>query len=137
MRIVIKRDWSDKNQTLGKCTIYNAENKPIFSALSLERGWLENKKRISCIPAGNYEVVLEWSNRFKQDLWEIKGVVNRSECKFHSANYWFQLNGCIALGRSLSDINSDGYNDITSSKSTMKSFHKTLSGLKKVCLEIS
>jgi len=73
-----------------------------------------------------YKVVLEYSNRFKTDLWEIKGVENRSECKFHAANYWYQLNGCIALGSRLADINKDGYNDITSSKNTMKAFHKAL-----------
>ena len=61
----------------------------------------------------------------------------RSECKFHSANYWYQLNGCIALGRSLADINKDGYQDVTSSKSTMKAFHKALEGETKVDLIIT
>ena len=72
--------------------------------------------------------MLEYSNRFKKKLWEIKGVSNRSECKFHSANYWFQLNGCIALGLSLKDINNDCYNDVTSSKKALKSFHSALKG---------
>ena len=132
--IRIERDWQDSNQTLGKCTVYDENNKPIFSSMSLERGWRDNQNMISCVPLGTYSVVLESSNRFKKDLWELKNVPNRSECKFHSANYWFQLNGCIALGRSLADINNDGYQDVTSSKNTMKSFHKALEG--ETCVDL-
>tara|TARA_R110000796_G_scaffold58965_7_gene135867 strand:+ start:235 stop:675 length:441 start_codon:yes stop_codon:yes gene_type:complete len=135
--IKIIRDWQDLSQTLGKCTVYDEHNKPLFNSMSLERGWRDNESRVSCVPIGTYTVVLEYSNRFKKDLWELKNVDNRSECKFHSANYWFQLNGCIALGRSLADINNDGYQDVTSSKSTMKSFHKALKGETKVNLIIT
>ena len=135
--IKIIRDWQDENQTLGKCTIYDNNNKPLFSAISLERGWRNNANNISCVPLGTYTVVLEYSPRFKMNLWELKNVPNRSECKFHSANYWFQLNGCIALGRTILDINNDGYNDVTSSKSTMKAFHKILEGETRVELIIS
>ena len=135
--IKVVRDWQDENQTLGKCTVYDENNKPLFSGMSLERGWRNNENRISCVPLGTYTSVLEWSNRFKTDLWEIKNVPARSECKFHSANYWYQLNGCIALGRSLADINKDGYQDVTSSKSTMKAFHKALEGETKVDLIIT
>ena len=126
--VKIIRDWQDKNQTLGKCTVYDENNKPLFSAMSLERGWRSNQKRVSCVPLGTYTAVLEWSDRFQRDLWELKNVPNRDECKFHSANYWYQLNGCIALGRSLADINKDGYQDVTSSRSTINAFHKSLEG---------
>ena len=135
--IKIIRDWQDLNQTLGKCTVYDEFNKPLFSSMSLERGWRNNEARISCVPVGNYIVVLEYSNRFNTNLWELKDVPNRIECKFHSANFWRQLNGCIALGRSLVDIDNDGYKDVTSSKSTMKSFHKALKGETKVNLIIT
>jgi len=121
--IKIHRNWHDKNQTLGNCTVIDEDGKPIFSALSLERGWNDNQNNISCIPAGNYPVRLEWSDKFQKKLWEIKDVPNRSECKFHAANYWYQLNGCVALGLKLLDINKDGYNDITDSNRTMQAFH--------------
>jgi len=127
MKVIrIVRDWQDNNQTLGSCTVYSEDNKPLFSSVSLERGWRNNENNVSCVPLGTYTIVLEWSNRFKQKLWELKAVPGRSECKFHSANFWYQLNGCIALGRSLKDLNKDGYNDVTSSRSTMSAFHKAL-----------
>lgn len=122
--VKIIRDWQDNNQTLGKCTVYDENNKPVFSAVSLERGWRSNESNVSCVPLGRYPLLLEYSPRFEKDLWELKNVPNRYECKFHSANYWFQLNGCIALGSSLSDINGDGYNDVINSKKTMKAFHE-------------
>jgi len=120
--------WSQNDkQSSGTCTIVDNQKVPLFTAVALERGWQDNKKNISCIP-GNYSYILvyEYSNKFKMHLWEIKGVYNRSEAKFHVANYWRDLNGCIALGEFFTDIDNDGYKDVTSSGDTMEKFHKIL-----------
>ena len=135
--IEIFRFWQDINQTSGNCTVLDPAGFPLMSALSLERGWILNVSNISCIPIGEYDVVLEWSSKFGKYLWEIKGVPGRTECKFHAANYWMQLNGCIALGREPKDINGDGYRDVTKSKSTMKIFEKALTKAEKVKLVIN
>jgi hypothetical protein len=132
--IIINRDVLQDDQTLGVCYIKSEKNNPKYVGFSLERGWKNNQNNISCIPEGTYKVVLEYSDRFKTDLWEIKGVPNRAECKFHSANYWYQLNGCIALGRKRIDINSDGYADVTSSRDVMNEFHEILKGEKEAVL---
>jgi hypothetical protein len=134
--VIIYRFWKDLNQTLGNCTVLNDDLKPLFSSLSLERGWRDNQARVSCLPLGEYKLKLEFSHKFQMDLWEIKGTEPRTECKFHSANYWYQLNGCIALGRNLADINRDGYSDITSSRSTMRAFHKAFGNDKEAILII-
>lgn len=52
-----------------------------------------------CIPDGTYEVVFEYSNRFKRKLFEIKGVPNRSETKFHLGNHIDCSEGCILVGK--------------------------------------
>lgn len=127
-KVIIVRDWQDKNQTLGRCTVYNEEGKPIFASISLERGWRNNENRVSCVPGGSYPLVLEYSPRFKRDLWELKKVPNRAECKIHPSNYWFQLEGCISLGLKLKDLNGDGYNDVTNSRDTINAFHIALKG---------
>ena len=134
--IEIVRVWQDTNQTSGTCTIYDENNFPLFVALSLERGWRNNEQNVSCIPVGEYEMKLEHSPRFKKLLWEIKGVQGRSECKFHSANYWFELNGCISLGLKHKKINKDNYYDVTNSRKTMQVFHDVLSNFKEVKLII-
>ncbi len=133
-KVLVYRFKSDLNQTTGVCVILNEHNEPIFSSISLERGWQDNKSRVSCIPTGQYDLVYEYSDRFKEKLWEIKDVPGRSECKFHSANYWDQLNGCISLGVSPKDINGDGYIDVTSSKKTIGKFEKVLSRFDTVTL---
>lgn len=136
MRVQIIRHSQDENQTLGTCTIFNDEGVPMFSALSLERGWRNNKPDVSCVPVGCYKMKLEYSPRFKKDLWELKDVPGRSECKFHSANFWHELNGCISLGLQAIYINNDKYLDVTRSNPTMKIFHEVLRGLTEVELEI-
>ena len=135
-KVIIVRDWQDNNQTLGRCTVYNEDSKPIFAAISLERGWRQNKNRISCVPGGEYPLVLEYSPRFKKNLWELKKVPNKAECKIHPSNYWFELEGCISLGLKLKDLNGDGYNDVTNSKDTVNAFHTALKGEKEAKLII-
>lgn len=126
--IIVNRDWQDENQTLGVCYVKDEAGKIIFKSECIERGWRDNKSRVSCIPEGEYPIKLEYSNRFRKDLYEIYEVPNRSECKFHAANYARQLNGCIALGNNRKDIDKDGYYDVTSSRDTMKRFHEAMGG---------
>jgi len=126
--VIVHRDWQDQNESLGTCYVKDENGKVIFKSESLERGWRNNEKGVSCIPAGTYNLKLEFSPRFKKDLWEIYGVPNRSECKFHASNYWRQLNGCIALGNNRRDIDKDGYLDVTASRDAMKRVHKAMHG---------
>lgn len=120
--------WNQNTkQTSGTCVILDNQLMPLFTAVALERGWNDNKQNISCIPGNrSYILVYEYSNKFKKHLWEIKGVHNRSEAKFHVANFWKDLNGCIALGELFTDIDKDGYKDITSSNDVTDVFHKVL-----------
>lgn len=126
--VLIYRHKVTDNYSLGVCYIIMEDNSLLFIGVTLERGWQNNKSNISCVPEGVYDLVLELSDKFGKELWELKGVPNRTECKFHSANYWRQLNGCIAIGNSFVDIDKDGDLDITSSGSTMESFHKHMRG---------
>lgn len=137
MIVKITRYSQDENQTLGSCVVLNDKNEPVFSSISLERGWRGNERNISCVPIGVYELVLEYSPRFKKYLWELKGVDGRSECKFHASNFWKQLNGCIALGNQPTDINNDGYLDVLNSGNTMKLFHKAFKKETKALLIIT
>lgn len=132
---IIRRN-QDENQTLGTCTVLMDNDIPMFVSLSLERGWRNNETNVSCIPIGIYDCNLEYSPRFNKLLWEIKNVPGRSEAKFHPANYWHQLNGCVALGIKPAHLNSDSYLDITSSGNTHKDFHEVLKGHTKALLII-
>jgi len=123
--VYLHRFDQNENQSSGITKIIQ-NHFPLFASVSLERGWKENKSNVSCIPPGKYTMAYEYSDKFKKFLWEIKGVKNRSECKFHAANYWNQLNSCVALGSNFQDINKDGYRDVTNSGNTMSAFEEIL-----------
>ena len=126
--VLINRYKVDKNYSLGHCFIKHENGLVEFIGACIERGWRDNHSNISCVPEGVYELKLEHSPRFRKNLWELYGVPNRSECKFHAANYWSQLNGCIALGVKHKDVDGDGDPDVTSSRVTMKKFHSIMAG---------
>jgi hypothetical protein len=135
--IKIHRVNQGQHFTLGQCSILDVDLHIRFSSVSLERGWQNNKKNISCVPIGFYRLEYEYSNKFKRNLWELKEVPGRSECKFHSANYWRQLNGCISLGTHFKDIDKDNYLDAVNSKRTMDIFHEVLKGYTEAILIIT
>lgn len=124
--VIVNRFKITDNYSLGHCYIEHEDKTVQYIGASLERGWRDNQANISCVPEGEYPLKLEYSPRFRKNLWELYDVPNRSECKFHAANYWKQLNGCIALGVKHKDINNDGDPDVTSSVTTMDKFHKAM-----------
>ncbi len=124
--VLVVRGVMNGLQSTSNVFVFDERERLLFSGKGLERAWKDNKPMISCVPEGVYRLKLEWSPRFRKDLWEIYGVPNRSECKFHSANFANQLNGCIALGDMHIDINGDGANDVRNSRKTLKRFHKAM-----------
>lgn len=126
--VTVLRDTIGNDQSTGVILVQDKTGKILFTCQSLERGWRNNERNVSCIPEGTYPLKLEHSPRFNSDLWEVYEVPNRSECKFHVANYWHQLNGCIAPGLKQADINGDGVIDNTSSRVALKGFHQALLG---------
>lgn len=69
--------------------------------LTLERPWLDNQSKISCIPAGTYTVRATQSVRFGRLMYLVEGVAGRSGIRIHQANLPTELEGCIALGTSV------------------------------------
>ena len=67
-----------------------------FICYTIELPWMENQKRVSCIPEGKYFIKKRYSNKFKWHL-EVVDVKKRSLILFHPANNaLLELNGCIA-----------------------------------------
>lgn len=99
-----------------------------------ELPWRGNKPKVSCIPAGIYQVRWEFSQRFQRSLYEIKEVPERDECKFHAANFMgdelkgfrSELNGCIALGMSVGKLREQ--KALLSSRAAMNLFEGHLRG---------
>lgn len=102
----------------------------VFECKTLELKWANNKNNISAFPAGYYNLVLEYSNKFKMDLWELKGVPGRSEGKIHWGSFYRDYQGCIGVGDLHTNFDSDGYPDLRNSKTTLERFHKAMGSQK-------
>ena len=87
---------------------------------TIERPWIANKPSESCIPEGEYRLERHDSPRFGSRRWEFQEVPGRTYILFHSANFAYQLEGCIALG------NRTGRNmdSITESNSAVDEFYE-------------
>lgn len=97
--------------------IDNANN-IIFQCVGLELPWLDNKFRVSCIPAGNYKAVKHVSPKFGDSFW-IKDVPARSGILIHRGNFVRNTAGCLLPGVEMVDIDKDGFQDVTRSVETM------------------
>jgi len=111
--VVLNRFASTKNETLGDL-IYRGK----VVAKTLELPWKNNTNRVSCIPVGIYPVIRRRSAKYGLHF-HVQNVPKRSYILIHNANYYWNLLGCIGVGETHKDINSDGDLDITNSKVTM------------------
>ena len=120
----------DEKQTLG--VLATKLEKEFFVCKTLELVWNNNLSSKSCIPDGEY--ICKWTKSplFSQNkgedvyTYEVIDVPSRGGIRIHSANYFFQLLGCIALGDSHKDINIDGQLDVIHSGNTVAEFNRIM-----------
>lgn len=65
----------------------------------------------TCIPAGEYTMRLDYSPKFKRELYQILNVPKRSKILIHACNYAVELLGCEGIGKRL--ISNVRVNDIS------------------------
>lgn len=136
-KLKIFREFQDDKQTSGIFTISDSYTKfTHFTSVCLERGWLNNEIGKSCLPMGVYDLVWEYSPAFDRNLWEFKNTAPRTECKFHSASFWFDLNGCVSLGAYYDKINTDEYLDLKYSSAMINKMHEVLKPFQEQTLQI-
>ncbi|MFA6569678.1 MAG: DUF5675 family protein [Bacteroidota bacterium] len=115
MKVIIKRTQYRDKQVTGLLTVEDSD-KILFSCYTLELPDLQNQKQISCIPLGSYECrKTEGSPHIKYPHIDIINVPKRTGIKIHKGNYYSQIAGCCLVGLGFTDINADGYKDVTSS----------------------
>ena len=113
MKLLLERFKHQDKQTLGILYLPNGTK---FHTLEL--AWNDNKKRVSCIPIGNYKVLPRTSQKYGKHF-HIINVPNRDFILFHSGNYHTHILGCILVGLGHKDVNKDGYLDVIQSKDAM------------------
>ncbi len=145
--VYLIRTLKNSKQSLGMLCVMDT----VFHAKTLELGWHNNASNISCFPAGIYickwtrsprlsrESLARWlkKNPSKKEsdapddvknvyTYEITGVDGRAGLRFHSANWFFELKGCVALGSIFKDLNADMELDIVHSGDTIKAFNELM-----------
>lgn len=133
--LVIRHTRIEGQQIMGDLYVYQGKT-VLFKCCTIERDWVDNKPKESCIPAGSYPLIYEWSPGFKMNLFEMKNVPGRSETKIHIANYATQLLGCIAVGSGYAFINADQVPDLVNSAKTLEKLHNALFPTKKTTITI-
>ena len=118
--LILTRNQDDGVQCLGTLTVDNKKWN------TLERPDKNNAPNISCIPKGTYDVKWTFSPKFLKYTYEILNVPSRSGIRIHSANFFSDLFGCVALGNGYKDINGDGRLDIINSKLAINEFESYL-----------
>tara|TARA_R100000657_G_scaffold7048_1_gene4605 strand:- start:145 stop:558 length:414 start_codon:yes stop_codon:yes gene_type:complete len=116
-RAVLIRLEDNRKQTLGRLFVFDGLDIE-FECCTLELANNNNKKNVSCIPTGSYEVKPRTSEKYNKHFL-VQNVDDRDYILIHPANYYTELKGCIAVGADFYDINKDGHCDITYSRKTM------------------
>ena len=97
---------------------------------TLERPWVDNKRNVSCIPAGTYPVRKRFSPKFQRELYEVRDVPDRTHIMFHAGNWITNSLGCIMPGRTSEGFGDPGLKNLSvgSSSIALKGIHDLLDG---------
>lgn len=92
MRIFLRRFETKEKGTTGRLILPEK-----ISLATLELPFLDNKKNISCIPLGIYDIKEFLSPKFGRTF-EVCNVPNREKILFHTGNKLQDSHGCILIG---------------------------------------
>ncbi len=107
-----------------------------FVCFTLELPWKENKKNISCIPEGKYQLKARFSPKLQNHL-EVLDVFGRSRILIYPAqNAMEELRGGIAPVKQLTGIGKGIYTRLAHEK-LLSIFHQTAEGDEKLVLNIN
>jgi len=110
---IVINTWVNDDCTVGRLKIGE------FRCLTLELPWHDNRRNVSCIPAGIYPAKLYDSPRHGRIVL-LQDVDNRSWIEIHAGNYTRQIQGCILVGDSLKYLDGDDVLDVANSAKTLK-----------------
>jgi hypothetical protein len=125
-RIDLIRQPSEAVQTLGNFTL-TVNDVEVLKGVTLELPWMNNQHQISCILPGIYDLELFNSIKFGKCL-HVVNVQGRDGILIHKGNYNRDTHGCILVGSKFSDIDKDGYLDITESGKTLDKIMSLIEG---------
>ena len=116
--LILERNKSTLHSTTGKLLFVDNTNNIILQLQTLERPWIFNERKVSCIPTGTYLVKRHNSPKFGQCL-KVQDVKGRSDILFHSGNVVNDTLGCILVGLSAGTVDDSNTAMIYNSRKAM------------------
>lgn len=130
MELVLTRVYKDEG-TNGTLT-FNG----YFVCFTIELPWKENKKNVSCISEGKYELKARYSPKFQNHL-EVIDVYERKLILLYPANHALtELHGCIAPVLQLTGIGKGVYSRLALEK-LLAIFHQAKERNEKLIININ
>lgn len=121
MILQLKRKIFTDDSTIGELSIDG-----VFVCYTLEDKVRDKKiQNVTAIPYGKYEVIINFSNRFKQYMPLLLNVPNYAGVRIHSGNKSTHTEGCILVGSSKS------LNFIGNSRATYRSLFAKMKKVEK------
>jgi hypothetical protein len=110
-------------ETLG--SFYSPEG--IMLCKTLELPWLNNRRSVSCIAEGSYEVIREfYTKKHPYPHFRLPNVEGRSGILIHKITYVSGLKGCIGVGQAFADLNKDGVPDMIRSGKALQELYDSM-----------
>ena len=116
--LVLERNKSTLHSVTGKLLLLDNKNNLILQLRTLERPWVFNERKISCIPSGTYLVKRHISPKFGQ-CFKIQDVKGRSDILIHSGNVVNDTLGCVLVGLTSGTVNDSDTAMVYSSRKAM------------------
>jgi hypothetical protein len=123
--VVITRTKENNKQTLGILEVFDGMVR-IYKCCTLERAWIENRNKISCIPENKKYTVVKRQSEKHGNHFHIKNVPGRALILIHVLNSYDQTEGCIGVGDRFKDINGDKEEDVLDSRKTLDELYELL-----------
>jgi len=118
--IKIRRKWLTDESTIGELYFDNSTERVCYTLEDCLRDVkIQNS---TCIPAGKYELVFSFSNRFHKFLPLLLNVPNFSGIRVHSGNKASDTEGCVLVGFD------KGENIVMNSRAAFAYFFASLQG---------
>lgn len=119
LELVRRTEYPDR--ILGTLSVRRSDEE-IASYATLELPWRGNASNISCVPEGTYPVKLQWSNKFRRQMFYLQGTDPRSGIMIHNGNFPSQIQGCILIGTKHGPADADDVPDVINSKLALAHF---------------
>lgn len=104
MEITLERNIFTENRTIGSLSVKGSHE--CFTVEDTVRAKGVKVDGKTAIPAGRYEVLITFSNRFKRLMPLLVGVPNFDGVRIHTGNTEKDTEGCIIVGQLIAQDNS-------------------------------